>query len=243
MIGKIWSMMSIANEDMKASKQVETEIVIYSKVGEPARLQECKSKEDHVQLETTFENGTRCRVRKVIKDGKDEFFFTFKVPTKVDNGTGIDANNEFTVEVGEDFFNGFQAVASRKLVKTRYNFSSENVTLKVNSGSEEKAIVIPNIDYEVDIYTKTDGSVSEWCKIDVEVDNIIDYIHNNHREIGDVNLNIKVSHLPFAPSGSILSFNASDEQRISIGKIWEEFTQEISTGDNTAAGAQIKGSA
>jgi hypothetical protein len=227
----LWNLI-VATEDDKAKKELETEIVIYSKVGEPARLDECKSKEDHVQLETTFENGTRCRVRKVIKDNKSEFFFTFKVPTKTENGSGIDANTEFTVEVDESFFNGFMSVASRKLVKTRYNFTSENVTLQVKAAGEDKSIVIPNIEYEVDIYTKADGTVSQWCKIDVEVDNIIEYIHNNHPEIGDIRLNVKVSHLPFAPTSSILAFNPTDEQRISIDKIWEEFTQVIETGDN-----------
>lgn len=222
--------LSIAVEDNNAKEKLETEIVIYSKVGEPARLEECKSKEHHIQLEAKFENGTRSRVRKVTKDGKTEFLFTFKVPTKPDERTGLDSNIEHTVEVDEDFFNGFAPVASRRLVKTRYNFASENVTLKLGTGDDARDIVIPNIEYEVDIYTKSDGSVSEWCKIDVEVDNILNYIDSNHKEVGDISLQLKVSHLPFAPSNSILSFNATDENRIKIDAIWKEFSQEITGG-------------
>lgn len=224
---KIFNLEKIALEDATPVEQMETEVVVYAKIGEPDRLQECKSKEDHVQLETTFENGTRCRVRKVTKDGKNEYFFTFKVATKADNGTDIDANREFTVTVDESFFNGFMLVASRKLVKTRYNFASENVTLNLKEGEEDRAIVIPNIEYEVDVYTKEDGSISEWCKIDVEVDNIINYVNSNHKDLGGLKLNVKVSHLPFAPGSSILGTNATDEQRIKIDQIWEEFTQQI----------------
>ena len=221
---------NLALEDNQAVQKLETEIVVYSKVSEPVRLEECKSKEQHIQLETSFENGTRCRVRKVTKESKTEFLFTFKVPTKVDNGTGLDANTEYTVEVDEDFYKGFELVANRKLVKTRYNFSSQNVAMTLKSGEEDKEIIIPNIEYEVDIYTKEDGTVSEWCKIDVEIDNIINYIQSNHKEISDLKLNVKVSHLPFAPVSSILSFNCSDEQRIKIDEIWKEFTQNISKG-------------
>lgn len=217
----------LALEANDTTQKLETEIVIYSKVDNPQGLEECVSKEEHVQLETKFENGTRVRVRKTTKDSKVEYLLTFKVPTKTENGTGLDANTEFTAEVDESFFNGFMGVASKKLVKTRYNFSSQNVVMSLQEGSEDKDIVIPNIEYEVDIYTKTDGTVSEWCKIDVEVDNIINYIHRNHKEVSDLKLNVKVSHLPFAPSGGILSFNATDEQRIKIDEIWKEFSQDI----------------
>jgi hypothetical protein len=224
---------SLENEKGDSVQKLETEIVIYSKIGEPARLQECKSKEDHIQLETTFENGTRCRVRKVTKeDAKPQFIFTFKVPTGKNEETGLDANSEYSVDVDEDFFTGFMSVASRKLVKTRYNFLSENVTMTLKEGDNDKDIVIPNIEYEVDVYQKADGSTSEWCKIDVEVDNIVNYIHSNHKEIQDLKLNVKVSHLPFAPSNNILSFNASDEQRIKIDEIWKEFRQEVNSTED-----------
>lgn len=222
----LWTQ-ALEASDVKVEQKLETEIVIYSKVSQPARLDECQSKEDHVQLETTFANGIRCRVRKITKEGKSEFLFTFKVPTKQTNGTEFEANVEHTVSVDEAFFNGFMSVATRKLVKTRYNFASTNVSLTLKVGEEDKTIVIPNIEYEVDIYTKEDGSVSEWCKIDVEIDNIVNYIQANHKEVGEMNLNIKVSQLPFAPTDSILSFNTTDANRIKIDDIWKEFTQSV----------------
>lgn len=219
-----WSQ-TVAMEAADVKEQKETEVVVYAKVGEPARLEECASYEDHVQLETKFQNGTRCRVRKTTKDTKDAYHFTFKIPTVSDDKSGMESNQEVTVEVDEDFFKAFLQVAERKLVKRRYNFTSENVTLTVQDQGQDRDIVIPNIQYEVDIYTKEDGQVSEWCKIDVEVDNIITYIESNHKEIGDIKLMVKVSQLPFAPSSTILAMNATDEQRIKIDEIWKEFSQ------------------
>lgn len=223
----IWTA-AMESGDAKTEKKLETEVVVYSKISEPARLEECNSKEDHVQLETNFSNGTRCRVRKTTKDGKTEYVFTFKVPAKQTNGTDFVANMEHSAVVDEAFFEGFKSIAQRMLVKTRYNFTSENVSLKLKSAENDGTIVIPNIEYEVDVYTKVDGTVSEWCKIDVEIDNVINYIEANHKQVEQMNLNIKVSHLPFGPKESILSFNTSDENRIKIDEIWKEFTQDIS---------------
>lgn len=223
----IWTA-AMESSDAKVEKKLETEVVVYSKISEPARLAECNSKEDHVQLETNFANGTRCRVRKTTKDGKSEYVFTFKVAVQQTNGTDFVANMEHSAVVDEEFFEAFKSVANRMLVKTRYNFTSEKVSLKLKSGDEDSVIVIPNIEYEVDVYTKADGTISEWCKIDVEIDNVISYINANHKQVEQLNLAIKVSQLPFAPKDNILSFNTSDENRIKIDEIWKEFTQDVS---------------
>lgn len=211
-------------ESNEAVQKQETEIVIYSKITEPARLEECSSREEHVQLETNFINGQRCRVRKVTKDGKDSYTLTMKVKSAADH-TGVAASTEYSAEIDEDFFNAFEQVAVRKLVKTRYKFSSENVRMSMVAGEETRDIVIPNIEYEVDVYKKTDGNICEWCKIDVEVDNILNYVNSNHKDVTDIKLNVKVSQLPFAPNSSILSHAATDEQRIKIDEIQKEYNQ------------------
>lgn len=201
-------------------KNKETEIVIYAKVTEPARLEEATSKEEQVQLESQFLNGTRCRVRKTTVDGKDSYQFTFKVKTLIENSP-MEANDEYTTEVDAEFFKGFELVCDQKLVKTRYNFSSDKVTLTYKQGEEEKSIVIPNVNYEVDVFKTEQGEISEMCKIDVEVDSIMEYLERNHPELKETSLNVKVTHLPFAPTDPILGSGANDTQRIKIDKFWE----------------------
>lgn len=218
-----WAMEQAENNKEK----LETEVVVYCKIGDMEALNQCSRKEHHYQIESSFKNGTRCRVRKVSNEGKDEYFFTMKVKTKDEENPSIEANREFTIEIDKDFFEGFKAAAERALDKVRYIFNSKEVTLSFDDNGQTKEVVIPNIEYEVDVYQKEDGTTSEWCKIDIEVDNILNYIHRQHPELKDINLTVKVSHLPFKPSNSILSVTATEEQKKKIDKLWEEFTQTV----------------
>lgn len=221
------SLLPALEQGSNNKEKLETEVVVYCKVSNPQGLEECDTQELHYQLESSFSNGTRCRVRKVTKDGKDQYFFTMKVKVSDQENPSMEANREFTFEVDFDFFNGFKSVAERALDKTRYIFNSKEVTMSLKTDEGDRDITIPNIQYEVDVYKKEDGTISEWCKIDVEVDNIINYIDSKHPEVKDFKLLVKVSHLPFQPSNSILSVTANEEQKKTIDEIWKEFTQEI----------------
>lgn len=227
MLNKLFTTIALEEDTAKSSTVTETEIVVFAKIGEPARLAEAQSKEEHIQLEGRFETGVPARVRKISKEGNVEYIFTMKTPSSVDGVSNITANKEYSINVTEDFFNGFMLAATRKLVKTRYTFNSTNVELTFIEGSQERSIVIPNVVYEVDVYTKEDGKIAQWCKIDIEVDTILDYINKNHKELKDLKLIAKISHLPFAPKTPILTTNATDEQRITIDEIWKELTQSL----------------
>lgn len=213
----------------QSKKATETEIVVYARIGNPEGLEQCVRWEDHHQLETRFVTGHTCRVRKVTADGKDTYLYTFKV--KQDNSDGgqlVESVIEQTVEVDADFFESFMKVAERELVKRRYTFSSKNVTLnaKRDDGGPE-LVEIPNIEYEVDVYTKADGERSEYCKIDIEVDNVIDHINANHKDVGEFKVNVKVSHLPFQPTDLISSHTDDEDARAQIKQIWDEFARPL----------------
>lgn len=222
-----FNMIALEGDTSGKTAKAETEIWVFARIGDPARLAEGQDREDHDQLEARFETGIPARVRKVTKGANVKYLFTMKTPIKVDGVSNIDANNEDTVEVNESFFHAYRLAANRRLVKTRYTFNSTNVTLTYKDGSEDRSIVIPNVKYEVDVYIKENGKIADWCKIDVEVDTILEYINNNHKELKDLKLNIKVSHLPFAPNSAILGTDATDEQRLRIDEIWKELTQPL----------------
>lgn len=219
----IFDLINVATEEVDKSSNKETEVVVYSKIGEMEGLKLADGIEHHVQLETTFANGTRSRVRKVTKEEGSKFYFTYKVKLHEVNDA-VGTVNEFTVETDEAFFENFRNVAERELVKTRYIFNSSKVNLLT---TESKTIEHPNVKYEVDVYTKEDGSISEWCKIDLEIDTILQTLEENHPGSEGVKFTVKVKHLPFKPYESILTLTATDEQKLKMQDIWKEFTRAV----------------
>jgi len=213
-----------ALEGAMSKVEMETEVAIYSRVSNPEGLKECIRSEKQHQLEGQFSNGVKCRVRKVIVGDDQKCFFTYKLRGEEGN---IDSCREFTVPVDEEFFEGFKKVAERNLVKTRYVFTSEKVTMKFYENGTESEVTIPNVSYEVDVYERADGSVCEWCKIDVEIDVILNYLKKEHPHLDGMQLNIKVSHLPFQPQDMILPQTATPEQQAKIDEIWKEFVQPV----------------
>ena len=215
---------ALALEGNQSKEEKETEVAIYCKIGDMDGLKNCDHQESQVQLEGQFSTGTKCRVRSVSVEGKDtQYFFTFKI--RGDQDDGIDSAVEHTVQVDLHFFEGFKKVAERMLVKTRYVFHSKDVTLKIKKDDDDELITIPNIEYEVDVYETEDGSTSTWCKIDVELDSILDHLDQHHPEVKGIALNIKVNHLPFKPTGAILGSSVADKD--TIASIWEQFTRKI----------------
>lgn len=201
----------------------ETEVAVYAKITDWNGLKLANHKEHHVQLEGSFVAGPRMRVR-IIND--NEYILTMKV--RQENAGEVISNNEHNVSVDKGFAEDFKKCASKMVVKDRYVFNSSNVTLKLNVDNEVKAIQIPNIKYEVDVYEKATGDQSEWCKIDVEIDSILKFLNTEYPEIKEFKLNIKVSHLPFKPVEPILAQNATDEQKAFLSSLWDnEFNRLI----------------
>ncbi len=211
-------------EDNQSKEEKETEIAIYCKIGDFDALEQCNRKEQQVQLEGQFSNGVKCRVRSVKEESKDiQYFFTYKL--KDEDGTNVDSCSEHTVQVDLDFFNGFKKIAERMLVKTRYVFFSKDVAMTIRKSDDDEVITIPNVEYEVDVYEMENGEICEWCKIDVEVDGILNHLSAKHPDVNGIKLNIKVKHLPFKPTEAILGTSVADKDTIT--SIWEKFKRKV----------------
>lgn len=219
---------AIALEENETKENKESEVVIYAKIGDFQGLDKASKKVRHHQIESEFSNGQRCRVRKIEDDGKETYEYTYKL--KINTEADMSVNKEFTVEVDKEFFDNFKYVGNKQVIKDRYIFNSENVELVYMDGEDRKTISIPNVMYEVDVYEKEDGSFSEYCKIDVEVDNIINFLNKEYPELKDIKLNIKISHLPFVPENPILSTDESKKEFLS--NLWDnEFNRKIVTNE------------
>lgn len=209
-------------------KAVETELVIYAHIGDPAGLDQCTSKERHVQVEGTFSTGVRCRVRHVNKGGQDDYSFTYKLKTNAeDGGSSVEASIEHTVPVDQPFFHDFMKAAERIILKTRYIFNSQRITMTLNKDEEEPQVIeIPNVQFEVDVF---DGQPEDgmWCKIDLEVDVILDYLKAHYPQVQKMALTATVTNLPFKPGNIMLSHAADEAVQEKISELWKSFAKPL----------------
>ena len=197
-------------------KNVETEFTVYAKVSNPKGLNQADAIEHHIQLEKSLGDKGRCRVRKTQGVGHEKIEFTLK--SKADDA-GI-THTEHTVPVDQDFMDSFAHVCDHKWIKTRYKFVTKSVTMTL-AGSEEGEIELPEAIYEVDVFTKPDGEVSEWCKIDVEVDKLQDFIKSKYPDVDKMRLVVKISHLPFKPVMAMDKIRSNPEVIRRIDELYE----------------------
>lgn len=217
----------LAIEEANSSKAAETELTIYAKIGNIEGLKSANASEKQVQVEAQLGKSNRCRVRETTKDGKVTYVYTFKL--KSDGDSAINSCQEFNQTVDHVFFLGFMKAADTVQLKTRFEFISKNVTLVIG----DKTVTVPEIVYEVDVFTNKDGELVEWCKIDVEVDGLLEYLAKHHPEIKDVKLNVKVSNLPLELSGAFIDSQKTPEQEKLLNHLWDtQYKQQLKGGGN-----------
>lgn len=201
----------------------EREITIYARVGDPDGFRMADSTEQHEQWEFTLpaEEGQpkrRIRVRETIKDGESEYEETFKVD--IAGETAVQSTVEESTEIDDSYFRAWkQHLGQRGVLKTRHTFYAKKVLVKL----EGREIEIPDIKYEVDVFRKSDGSRSRWCKIDVEIDNLLEFLDRKGVSFDDVEMVVKVTHLPFKPEQCFLNGDGKSEHEEAIKNFWEAF--------------------
>jgi hypothetical protein len=191
----------------------ETEVCIYAKVGDWSGLDQAVHMEEQVQLDGRFEGGIKCRVRQV----GDVYTFTFKTPHEGDL-----AMIEQNIAVDADFFEAFKQAAKYYVKKRRYIFKSTSVTTQIMVDDIEQSITLPEVLYEVDVYYDVDDKPVEWCKIDIEIDSIMDYLSTHIKSVDRYTMTAKISHLPFHPLGGILSSSVQEGDLAFIDRLWRE---------------------
>lgn len=207
-------------EDDQVKQERETEIEIYAKISKFEGLEAADSVEEQIQIQTTLGDKNFCRVRRTKTETDEKYVFTFKIKDILPNGT--ESRIEHNFDVNETFALDFLKTAKEVQVKTRYIFDAEKIVLSYHEHDEDKVIEVPGIKYEVDVYEMENGELCEWCKIDIEIDPIIDYIEHNYPDLKDMRLNIKISHLPFAPqNGFVKTSNLTPAQKSVVDWLYE----------------------
>jgi hypothetical protein len=211
----------------------EREITIYARVGDPDGLNQADAVEQHEQWEVRLpvigENGAkrRQRVRETISDGVSRFDETIKID--IDGETAVQSTIEVSTPIEAAYFEAWkQHFGERGVLKTRYTFHAKKVSVSM----EDKEIEIPNIKYEVDIFRTETGERSRWCKIDVEIDSLLDFLDRKGISFDDVEMVVKVTHLPFKPEQCFLHSAGNEQHDQSVKKFWDAFQLKKKESNN-----------
>ena len=201
----------------------EEEITLYGKINRPEGLKEAFRKVEHVQAEIKTGTG-RIRVRKTTEVGIAPLYeITTKIPVSGSNEEH-DHNTEHTAIIDDEFFNSFLVLATEVIKKTRYYFKSKTVKLEIHKGFDSREVPLPQLTYEVDVFHANHTRRVGWCKIDVELDGVKNYIKQNHPELGDdIPFSLDPTVLPFSPSDVFNGNDATPEQEELLSKLWSEY--------------------
>lgn len=201
----------------------ETEITIYAMITDPEGLKQATQAESILQAESQLGKDGKCRTRiRSTKIAEDDPEYTQTVKIPLDRHVGVSSVDEHTTPVTEGYFNGCLAAMDTVHEKTRYHFGTMAISLIIGDEEHSRSIEIPSVKYEVDVYPNEDGSINEWCKIDVEVDDILTYMEQNHPDIQSVKFTVGISGLPFKPKGGIIAEQANDVQKAFIEEFWNK---------------------
>lgn len=148
---------SVAMEEVADGKAVkEIEYVFYARIKNMDDLLKANAKEHQEQWELKIpkKDGNaskgRVRIRKTIKENSEpEYVITTKVPVP-----GSNDSIETPVPTTQAQFDSFKLFCEDGMTKDRYTFEVEGSDLV----------------WEVDVFLKPEGGYYDWCKIDLEVD-------------------------------------------------------------------------
>ena len=185
------------------SVENEKEITILCKIGNFEGLQQSFDSEHHLQAQICKNDKGMVRIRKTTFVGKRTNTPAIELTTKTQiSDGGIRSVQEKTEPIDESIFSQLLEVAEKYMDKTRYLFKME--TLEVSF--EDKIYDLSDIGlvYEVDVFKKKDGSVSQWCKIDVEVQGIEEKLKELNLDVEKISFKVVISKLPFEPTDFIL---------------------------------------
>ena len=203
----------------------ETEAVIYGRMIDPSELSNCISSIDMTQLQATLGKDKRCRCR-YEKVGEAETY-THTVKVKKVGEVGIPVNTEYNFPVDASFFEYFKSLSEEYHVKKRYMFKLEHPTFEVTTPDGIVSLVVPDLICEVDVFEKEDGSITDWCKIDIELDSTLGHIENIYPEATKANLLVTYNMLPIRLANAFLDSNATDEQKETKKNLWDnEFSRK-----------------
>lgn len=156
-LAKIKQLLNVANEELADGQvRVEREHVFYARITDFEQLKKATEviKQEQWQLRVSKnENNVsagQLRSRKNVTKNSAEYVLTLK--TQRPDGDRLEVN----VDGGADAHEMFKLLSDCGMIKDRHVFEIPDSNLK----------------FEIDVFLKPDGSYHNWCKIDVEVEDM-----------------------------------------------------------------------
>lgn len=199
-------LLNLSMEDNNQSTTAqETEVVLYAKITNPDGLAAAVHVEHHEQAQIKTAKGS-VRIRKIVVEGKEP---VFEMTSKIKQKSGsVKSNIESTKRINEDVYNLFMVACENFMSKTRYVFNVE--TIRGKKGDLEFEIKAKGMNFEVDVFRNAQGKISNWCKIDLEVDKLKDILKENDINVSDIKLTARIGQLPFKPNNIVID-DGNDE--------------------------------
>lgn len=200
------------------AKENERESTIYARMTNPAGLWQA-AKVLHQEQAQIKAPGGNIRVRMERVDGANawEYTLTTKHFTAAENGVK-DADEETKV-IDEQAYRMFKSVCKEYMRKTRFVFMVERLIIEKPGVRTE--IELKDVKYEVDVFYKQNGEVSEYVKIDVELQAIKPQLDALGIELDVTDLTARISRLPFAPVAAFVDDGRGGKMREFISMLYE----------------------
>lgn len=219
---------------MTVQKTHEEEITIFAKVGDFNGFAKADSSSNIQELSTLIPGRGKSRHRK-ISDGDGTHYIA--------NIKGFGQGDVVKTALDEDiastaaFYEAGRMLADRLVIRDRFVFTGSTACLTIGG----KEVMVPPIDFQVDVFHRFDGRESEWVKIDIEVNRLMDALRSMGKDKSDLELEIRVSHLPFLPQDAfIVSDKNTPEEKALVKKIWEEYSQNPNGGPVKAVAPTVR---
>lgn len=206
----------------------ETELCFWAELTDRSGLSQAVSQEiqDQYSYKIKSEDGSQnsmIRVRATDVGGTITYEETLKNKTKTESAlfANEETNQPITKEYFEAWIRCFDAPGCHKV---RYTFVSQKVLLK----NDEEEIELPEVKYEVDVFISKEGKYSNYCKVDIEIDNLLAYLAENHKDISKFDVSVSLSSLPIGLKNWFSAVTDNEEQRAGIDAFWKKFTYKDS---------------
>ena len=214
-------MSTIALEELKTTNSnMETEVVVYAQITDFEGLKQANSKEEQEQYNIKSENTTTgakgsVRVRKTTVGDTVNYTLTNKV--KIESQLN-QKNIEEETSITENHFEAFKAICEEGMKKHRYKFNIESFV--ITDTETNKKFNGPGGVFEVDVFLKEDGTYQEWCKIDIEVDEIFHYLKKEYEDV-NFSISLSVTSLPIKPINFYTNESANEEQKEHMSNLYK----------------------
>lgn len=201
------------------AKSKEVEATIYARITKPQGLTEASGSEQQEQAEIKIDKKRRLRVRKTTRPGQAPIYeLTVKIRTS--NTKELTEATEQTQGIPVELYETIKSIVPNYQTKTRYYFNVEEIIVATSHG--EKQVPIKGLTYEVDVYINDKGQVSDWCKIDLELQDFEDRLKAAGVKIASFNLKLALTKLPFRPADFIVIDSKSiDKNNEKLTQIYE----------------------